>query len=135
VIPKEKQMSISGRHFVNQLPYYEGSEVRIDIEDWKKQILRMAYTCADKLPVTPRNMDGGLYVGCPGIAYMFYHLGQSNVFADKRIELFQKGLDIVEQCEVIDSKKKSTDITDSVSFILGRAGLLAVSAALHAANG
>ncbi|KAL1131925.1 hypothetical protein AAG570_011536 [Ranatra chinensis] len=129
-------MTERNRYFKNSLPDYTGGEVTIDREEWKKYILDNAYNCDKKQPANSwKNVDGGLYVGSAGIAYMFYHLARSSVFEKEKPQLLAKGLDVIKQCEAMQLKSRSRDPADKVAFLLGEAGISAVSAALHYANG
>lgn len=120
------------RYFQNKAPdYIPGSAVEIDRSKWVGQISHIAESIVEGMPATLDNCDGGLYVGNAGISYMFYWLAQVDAFKDKRSTFLERA---AVYANVSQEYVKHSN-RDKVSFILGEAGVQAVSCLVHEATG
>jgi hypothetical protein len=120
------------RYFENKAQdYTPGSSVKIDKQNWMLQISQIAESTVEGMPATIDNCDGGLYVGNAGIAYMFYCLAQNEAFKDMRSTYLEQA---VMYTNVSQEYVKSSS-RDKASFILGEAGVQAVSCLVYEASG
>ncbi|XP_060589848.1 lanC-like protein 3 [Ruditapes philippinarum] len=120
------------RYFENKAQdYTPGSSVKIDKQNWMLQISQIAESIVEGMPATIDNCDGGLYVGNAGIAYMFYCLAQNEAFKDMRSTYLEQA---VMYTNVSQEYVKSSS-RDKASFILGEAGVQAVSCLVYEASG
>jgi len=79
------------RYFANKLAdFVAGSRVTVDKQLWTGVINSLVDQVVQGQPPTFKNCDGGLYVGCAGVAYMLYYLAQAEVLAEKRQELLTR---------------------------------------------
>ncbi|XP_045196539.2 lanC-like protein 3 [Mercenaria mercenaria] len=120
------------RYFENKAQdYTPGSSVEINKSNWMLQVSQIAESIVEGMPATPDNCDGGLYVGNAGIAYMFYYLAQNEAFKDMRSTYLEKA---VMYANVSQEHVKHSS-RDKASFILGEAGVQAVSCLIYEATG
>lgn len=121
------------RFFANKFPAFTpGSQVVIDKAKWVAQASQIAESIVEGMPPTLENCDGGLYVGNAGIAYMFYHLAQNQAFSEKRSDFLERA---VMYANVSQEYIKHAPQSDKASFILGEAGVHAMSALIYDAVG
>ena len=120
------------RYFENKSADFKpGSPVQIDKQNWVVQISQIAESIVEGMPATLDNCDGGLYVGNAGIAYMFYCLAQNEAFKDMRSTYLERA---VMYTNVSQEYVKSAS-RDRASFILGEAGVQAVSCLVYETTG
>ena len=125
------------RHFENKMPdYVPASRVNVDKEYWKQVIKKTLNAITSNMPPTVQHCDGGLYVGCAGVAYMFYYLANSAVYADEvsiRKEFLIKARTYLDTAMSYVEKSGRRD--DAAAFLLGDAGVYAVRSLVLAALG
>ena len=123
------------RYFINEMPDFNPTKrVQIDVNHWKDVALTMADRVNKKMPPSLSNCDGGLYVGCAGVAYMFYYMAQSEAFADKKEEFLTEAKSYIDvSLKYADGRDRCS--TEQVSFLLGRGGVYAVAALIYQALG
>ena len=115
------------RYIENKLQnFVPGSRVQVDAEFWKKVVVSMARNIVERMPPTFNNCDGHVYVGCAGVAYMFYYLAKSEIFADMKQEYLIKAKNYVDVALSYGSNKNNKD--PPPAFMLGNAGAHAVGA-------
>ncbi|KAL4233772.1 LanC-like protein 3 [Mactra antiquata] len=120
------------RFFENKFPDYSpGSNVDINRASWVAQVSQIAESIVQGMPAALENCDGGLYVGNAGISYMFYWLSQNEAFKDMRKNYLEKA---VIYANVSQEYVKNSG-RDKASFILGEAGVHAVSSLVYEATG
>lgn len=123
------------RYFVNRLTDYApgvASAVLVDTVYWKEATRRLIDSILKHLTPTLDNCDGGLYVGCAGVAYALYYLSVSEPFADLKDPLLAKAREYIDVA-VGYTKKKSRD--PETAFLLGSAGVWAVGSVICDATG
>lgn len=109
------------RFFVNKLSdFVPGARVDINHDHWKQTILTIADSIVAGMPPTFDNCDGHLYVGCAGVAYMFYYMANCDVFADKKQELLTRARNYSDVALSYATSKKNRDQPEA--FLLGNAG-------------
>ena len=88
-------MSRGRRYFKNSLADFTivGENVKLDfvrglIGSYVEQI-------EANFQPTPQNADGGLYVGAPGVAFMFLKLATCKLFQEKRTQFLETALSYV----------------------------------------
>jgi len=122
------------RFFTNQLPdYVPGSSVAIDRSRWASVILKALDSIVRHMPPTLDNCDGGLYVGCAGVGYAFYHVSACDVFADRRGELLNNAKTYIDVALGCTTSKRSRD--PQTAFLLGSAGVYVVGSLINSAMG
>lgn len=120
------------RHFVNQLPdFLSGSRIHIDHVYFKNAVAELLKQIVEGMPPTFDNCDGGLYVGCAGVAYMFYYLAKSDVFADMREDLLTRARNYTEVSLSYATSKRNRD--PPAAFLLGSAGVYATGGLVYSA--
>lgn len=120
------------RYFENRAPdFVPGSTVGIDKSKWVGQVLQIAESIVEGMPATLDNCDGGLYVGNAGIAYMFYSLAGNEAFRDNRSTFLERAMMYAN----VSQEYVKHSSRDKASFILGEAGVQAVSCLVHEATG
>lgn len=131
---KSASMSYSNRYFVNTLQDYQvGYETFAD-KNLNSQIQQTVNIITDRQKPSVKAADGGLYVGVAGIGYMFYHMSLSPTFVGEKSELLEKGLEYIRPAlAYADSKKR--DKSQISAFVLGNAGIYAITAAVYHAVG
>ncbi|KAL3883318.1 hypothetical protein ACJMK2_029593 [Sinanodonta woodiana] len=122
------------RYFVNNMPdVMSGSPVTVNKAKWAQLAASLVDTLKKKMAAKLKNCDGGIYVGCPGVAYMLYYISQKQEFAAKKkvyldlSMLYTKvSLEYLQQGGAQDPPS---------SFILGNAGINAVASLVLTAVG
>ncbi len=118
------------RFFVNKLPdFVPGTRVQVDSNFFKKAITNMMDTIVQNMPPTFDNCDGGLYVGCAGVAYMFQYVANSEPFLDTRQELLTKARNYVDVSLSYASSRRNID--PAAAFLLGGGGIYAVGSLIY----
>lgn len=116
------------RFFPNTAEDYEpGASVYIDKTAIKQQIDEHLKNITKRLQPTTKNVDGGLYVGVTGVAYMFYHLSKNPQLSENKKEYLNKAIEYATPA----TQKSAGDRT---SFLLGDAGTYALMAVLGIAT-
>ena len=119
------------RYFVNKLPdYIEGAPVAtVDENRWISYIQRTLTKIKTRMPPSLENCDGGLYVGCAGVAYALYRLALSETrTADMRQDLLTSAASYIEE-SLNYASRKSRD--PPIAFLLGKGGILAVASLIY----
>lgn len=112
------------RYFPNTLKdYTEGAEVSITQENVRSQIDEHIGIILKRLPPSPKHVDGGLYVGIAGVAYMFYHLSKNDKLAEKKATYRENALEYL-------SVALQNPTLDKTSFLLGDAGTYALASVI-----
>lgn len=128
-------MSSPKRHFINRLKDYSPSEeLKIHSSTWKVRICKAISAITNHQPPSVDDCDGGLYVGCSGVGYMMYHVSQSEIFRSEKEEYIKQGLSYM-SVALQYAKSLKTDSKSRSSFLLGNAGVCAVSAGLYVEAG
>ncbi|KAG7301284.1 hypothetical protein JYU34_014205 [Plutella xylostella] len=111
------------RHFENPYEDYKAGEVNIESSGICRQIDQHVKTILTRLPPLHRHVDGGLYVGVGGVAYMFYHLAKNPLLSANKKHYVEKGIEYIKPA-------LETTTGDKTSFLLGDAGTYAVATVL-----
>ncbi|XP_014675270.1 PREDICTED: lanC-like protein 3 [Priapulus caudatus] len=123
------------RYFVNSIPDYMHGAVDIDTQKWKSRILNAVEDVIAKQPPTMENCEGGLYVGCAGIAYALCHLAHNEAFKPEQGKLLQSAEQYAtaayRHAELPENKN---DRHTKTSFLLGNLGVYAVAAVVFNAT-
>ncbi|CAG9795894.1 unnamed protein product [Diatraea saccharalis] len=109
-----------------QNPYEDfkpGTVLTINKEEICDHINEHVQIITKRLQPSRKNVDGGLYVGISGIAYMFYNLSKNLLLSDSKREYLEKALDYLKPALV-------TSAGDKTSFLLGDAGTYALATVL-----
>ena len=122
------------RYFENNLPdFVLGTRTQPIIDDcrerWKEIIKSYTNLIVEQMPPTFDNCEGGLYVGCAGIAYMFYYLANSEIFSDYRDEFLTRARNYTDVSLSYATSKRSSD--PQAAFLLGGGGVTAVSSLVN----
>ena len=118
------------RYFINKLgDFVPGSRVQVDLDCWRRIVLSTTQIINEKMPPTFDNCDGGLYVGCAGIAYMYYYLASNPCFAEHRQELLIKARNYTDVALSYATSKRSRDVPSA--FLLGNGGVFAVGSLVY----
>ncbi|XP_078618101.1 lanC-like protein 3 isoform X1 [Branchiostoma floridae x Branchiostoma japonicum] len=123
--------SRGGRHFPNKLRQFDPSNPPPQIS---KDVIvhRTASVIQDissKLSANFANSDGGLYVGCAGVAYALWYVAESGNFPDRKEAYLQKAkeyIDVNFQFLV-----RHEDRSMLASFLLGNAGVYVAGALIY----
>ena len=123
------------RFFVNRMDdYVPGSRIQINHDFYKSLIRRNVETILQHMPPKPENCDGGLYVGCAGVAYAFYYLASSDAMADSKQNLLKMAKDYIDVS--VGYTTSSVSRRDPpTAFLLGGAGVFAVASLIYDAVG
>lgn len=123
------------RYFPNKAPdhHQAGAFLETDKARWCDQILQLCDSIMQGMPPAPENCDGGLYVGNAGIAYMFYSLAKNESLKDHRSTLLENAMLYTRVSE--DYVKHHGRAQDRASFILGEAGVHAITSLIYEACG
>ena len=119
---------------MNNMPDFDPN-IRYAIKEgyWKQIILTIVKSITEGMPPKiTKHCDGGLYVGCGGVAYMFDYIANSELFADNksvREELLTHARTYAEVSLSYASGKANRD--PPASFLLGSAGIFAVSSLVY----
>ena len=125
---------VSMRYFENKLQdFVLGTRTQPIIDDcrekWKEIIKSYANLIVEQVPPTFDNCDGGLYVGCAGIAYMFYYMGNSDIFIESRDELLTKARNYTDVSLSYATSKRCKD--PPAGFLLGGGGVFSVGSLVY----
>ncbi|XP_034238193.1 lanC-like protein 3 isoform X1 [Thrips palmi] len=126
------------RYFTN--PWKEGTvgsetDFTLDADTGVTRIKEMINLISSKRPAVTKDGEGGLYVGIGGIAYMYYYLSQSPLFASEKDQFIEKGLEYVRAAFLYTHQSVPVKQAEECAFLLGPAGIYATAAALHHAKG
>ncbi|XP_031549930.1 lanC-like protein 3 [Actinia tenebrosa] len=125
----------SSRYFINRYADFTGSIG--DCSYVRELISRLLSQIEKKCPPTSHeNMDGGLYVGLAGIGYALYHVADSGLFPEHRQQLLIKALQYLKIPQA-QANRVSPHSNGGIgaAFLLGHAGVYAVSALVYNALG
>jgi len=113
------------RYFVNRLAdYVSGQPVQIDAARFTQYILNTVEAIRKRMPPTTANCDGGLYVGCAGVAYALYRLAATEQLSESRDRLLAAATEYVDVALQYSTHRRRRDPT--TAFLLGPAGTLVV---------
>ncbi|XP_026320543.1 lanC-like protein 3 [Hyposmocoma kahamanoa] len=113
------------RYFANPFEDFSSSNVaEINQHDIKKQIDAHISNITKRLQPSRKNVDGGLYVGITGVAYMFYYLSKNPLLSEHKAMYLQKGIEYLKPA-------METSAGDKTSFLLGDAGTYALATVLY----
>ena len=107
--------------------------IQIDAEYFKKVILDIANSISERMPHTFDNCDGGLYVGCAGVAYMYYYIAISEPYSNLRDEMLVRAKNYADVALSYAMGKRSRD--PPAAFLLGGGGVFVVSSLIYNAVG
>ncbi|CAG0880357.1 unnamed protein product [Cyprideis torosa] len=97
----------------------------------RERLMHVVETVDEKQPRSEKAMDGGLYVGSAGLAYMYLHLAGLPTFREQRRGLLEKAEEWIKPSLVFySSSRYRPDATDACAFILGSCGAWAVGAVI-----
>nr|KAG5694856.1 hypothetical protein BaRGS_028784 [Batillaria attramentaria] len=120
------------RYMTNELAdYVEGQEIKFNIDSWKKVLKTMIENkITDEMPPILAACEGGLYVGCAGIAYMYFHICMLDSFTTERWEYLRCAKEYYNvSLEYVRTQLKDKDL--GPSLMLGSAGTHMVGALIH----
>uniref|UniRef100_A0A1B6CNQ0 LanC-like protein 3 homolog n=1 Tax=Clastoptera arizonana TaxID=38151 RepID=A0A1B6CNQ0_9HEMI len=123
------KMSGRERYFLNSFPDYKStntSEIAQN-EKFQSQLLEFVKKIEEKQQPKKEFTDGGIYVGIPGIAYMFLHLSKLPSFSNSKEEFLKKAFKYI---TVSDSHIKSNLTPKELGFLLGCDGVIAIAASI-----
>ncbi|XP_053614192.1 lanC-like protein 3 [Plodia interpunctella] len=112
------------RYFVNPYEDSIATASPINKEEVLTQITDHVNSISKRLTPSRKNVNGGLYVGCTGISYMFYYLAKNPFLSEFKGVYFEKSLDYLKPA-------LETSAGDKTSFLLGDAGTLALASVLN----
>jgi len=122
------------RYFVNRLAdYVSGQPVQVDVGRWTQYISRTVDAIRTRMPPTTENCDGGLYVGCAGVAYALYRLALNEQLSASRDRLLAAAVEYVDVALQYATGRRGRDPT--TAFLLGPAGALVVGSLVYDAVG
>lgn len=120
------------RYFVNNLSDYVGGKVEIDVARWKRYVLQTFERIRSRMPPALEYCDGGLYVGCAGVAYACYHIGRAESFSDHRNKLMHAAVEYLDVSLAYGGRRRSSGRGDPpAAFLLGPGGVLAVGGLIY----
>ena len=120
------------RHFINQMSdLVPGSRVHVDQAHFKGLVRGLLKAIVEGMPPTFDNCGGGLYLGCAGVAYMFYYLAKSEVFSDMREELLTRARNYTEVSLSYCAGPRNRG--PPTAFLLGSAGVYATGSLVYGA--
>lgn len=118
------------RYFMNKLPdYTPGTSVQIDSPKWKEMTEKVVEKILNARPPSFENCDGGLYVGDAGISYMLYYLSQNSELSSKKDDYLKSAMQYAQVSIEYLKRYKTND--PPCSFILGKAGVVALGSLLY----
>ena len=118
---------MSKRYFDNPDLSKENLECIVDESLWKSRLKELIDTMVANQKTSKRDLDGGLYVGAGGVAYMLWYISV------KLPELCQ--LEAAKTLADIQLKNCQPLTAQSVGFLLGDTGVFALSAAIATSAG
>lgn len=129
------QLIMPKRYFANKFLSASGTNVPLDWNYWSAVVTEYTQLIENRVPSVPKQADGGLYVGTPGIAYLFYRLIKSPLAASHKDDFIKRGLEYITSAQPFVESQRARNATDFIGFILGPAGFQAVAAAFYTAAG
>lgn len=112
------------RYFQNPFEDYQpGAVVAVNKDDINVQIVEHVANITKRLQPTRKNVDGGLYVGVTGVAYMFHYLSKNPLLSENKKNYLEKAMEYLKPA-------LETSSGDKTSFLLGDAGTYALAAVL-----
>lgn len=123
------------RYFVNKLLSATETNIPLDWNYWRAVLAEYSQLIEDRVPPVPKFADGGLYVGTPGIAYLFYRLMKSPFTASHKDDFISKGIKYITSSQSFVESQRARNATDFIGFILGPAGFQAIAAAFYTVAG
>lgn len=115
------------RYFPNPYEDYKSqADVQLVVEkaDVIPLINEHVANIAKRLQPSRNNVEGGLYIGISGVAFMFYKLSKNPLLSESRVEYLDKGVQYLQP-----ALEKSAG--DNTSFLLGDAGTYALATVLY----
>lgn len=110
------------RYFPNNFEDYKpGSSLAISKEEISPQIDDHVKIILKRLQPSRKHVEGGLYVGIAGVAYMFYYLTKNTLLSENKAMYLEKCRDYI-------NAMQETSAGDKTSFLLGDAGTYALTA-------
>lgn len=110
------------RYFPNNFEDYKpGSNLAISKEEINPQIDDHVKIILKRLQPSRKHVEGGLYVGIAGVAYMFYYLTKNTLLSENKAMYLEKCRDYI-------NAMQETSAGDKTSFLLGDAGTYALTA-------
>ncbi|XP_074656099.1 lanC-like protein 3 [Tubulanus polymorphus] len=121
------------RYFINKLLDSvpgAGSKIVIDKEYWMNIIeSTVDRSILQGQPPTHKNCDGGLYVGCAGVAYSLYYLSRKSVLQRNKDRWLKQAEEYINVSLEFTRSKRNRDPT--TSFLLGAGGVYAVGTLIY----
>ncbi|ESO94854.1 hypothetical protein LOTGIDRAFT_215378 [Lottia gigantea] len=115
------------RHFENKLKDYEaGNQVIVDKEKWKLICDQIVGQIKAGIPATLQNCNGGLYIGCAGVAYMFYRFLDNDVLKPNESQFSNQAEEYLSVA--LNYAESKHNRYPGPSFLLGPAGVYCVAA-------
>ncbi|CAH1782538.1 unnamed protein product [Owenia fusiformis] len=122
------------RYFSNEYPpEASGKSVDINPEVLNLYISDITNQIAAKVKPSQGNCDGGLYVGCAGIAYAMYYVTEANTLPEHRSALLKLASNYINASLEYIHDKHNRDTPSA--FLLGHAGVYAAASLLSKASG
>lgn len=123
------------RYFINRLQSVRETNLPLDWNFWSTVLAEYIHLIESRVPPVAKHADGGLYVGTPGIAYLFYRLVKSPLTASQKNDFISKGIRYITSAQPFIESQRAHNATDFIGFILGPAGFQATAAALYNSAG
>lgn len=117
---------------MNKLADYTDGQgvVQVDNARWIQYVLDTVAQMRSRMPPTAENCDGGLYVGCAGVAYACFHLGRSEPLAGSRDRLLAMAVEYIDVAlSYAVGRRGGRD--PPAAFLLGPAGVLATASLIY----
>ena len=129
-------MTSMKRYFANKWLTAEETYKEPDPKFWKGRMIDFVQMIRNEVPPLPPNADGGLYVGSPGIAYLFYRLFKSPMFSSQSKEFISHGMEYIYTAErYVASHSVIRHPTDYYGLLLDQGGLHVIAAVSYIAQG
>lgn len=129
-------MSRASRFFINNLPDFQGGDVKVDKSYLKARAVDCIKLITQNLKKNKENCDGGLYVGIPGVAYMLHRLALNPEFAQEKDFLLDEANAYLQtSLEYAYQTKKRGHLVDKAAFILGNSGIFAIGTVIYKSLG
>ena len=122
------------RYFVNNLSDYTSSAsnaVVVDRGRWTRYVADMVDLLRSRLPPTAENCDGGLYVGCAGVAYALFHIGQAELFPGLRDRLLTMSVEYIDVAMAYADGRRGSGRDPAAAFLLGPGGVMVVGSLIY----
>jgi membrane transport protein XK len=123
------------RYFANRLADYlaDGHAVQVDLSRCSQYILRAVDAIRSRMPPTADNCDGGLYLGCAGVAFSLYRLAVTDPLSASRDKLLSTAVEYTDVALAYATTRRTRDPVSS--FLLGPGGVFAVGSLVYDAVG